>query len=711
MRVILPSTRMLSRFVLLLLGTGLAGVLTVVAVAQYRAQVTLQRTALQQVAHHSERRAIALSYFFSEQLDFVADLAAGNELSSYFENQALGMSLAYGLQASRLMVTERFDQVRRSKRLGEYPMYERLVFVDASGRLLNDSRDKGSVWRKHGSWRELLDGKRPLPAIRCDPEEDGLHLVISAPTFFKGRFAGQTLGWVSFPHMYEFFFAGQGDASGMTDAILYRGRYLHIPPAAARFLGGPLPVPPSGQRPYEPFLLGQPGAAAVYTVLVPVRNTEFALLTVMPPRELLNHVSPRLYILKLAGLAALVLGGVFLLLWSYTRIEVLKTHLEEAQLRERAEQEKLKLQEQLQQAQKMDALGSLAGGIAHDMNNVLGAILSLASTHALDPGTGTRTRRAFEIITEAATRGGRMVQSLLNFARQSPAETRRVDLNALLREVVALLERTTLGKVGLHMDLAPDLPPIQGDASALSHACINLCVNAVDAMPEHGLLTLATRRGPGATVEVTVTDNGTGMPREVLERALDPFFTTKPVGKGTGLGLALVYSTVTAHHGRMDLWSEPGRGTRVTLSFPSCDPEAPDTEPAAVAEAVSGKPLEVLVIDDDEVVRQSIAEVLEYLGHRAILAGSGEEGLACLEGGLEPDAVILDMNMPGLGGAGTLPHLRDLRPALPVLLSTGRVEQTTLDLAGQFPGVTLLSKPFNIQELQQRLAALAGAPV
>jgi signal transduction histidine kinase/ABC-type amino acid transport substrate-binding protein len=200
--------------------------------------------------------------------------------------------------------------------------------------------------------------------------------------------------------------------------------------------------------------------------------------------------------------------------------------------RTRAEDENAKLQAQLQQAQKMDSLGSLAGGVAHDMNNVLGAILGMASANIEAQPVGSPAYRAFDTIIQAAARGGKMVRSLLSFARQSPVDEQELDMNAILREEVSLLERTTLAKVRLEMDLAPDLRPVRGDASALTHALMNLCVNAVDAMPDDGTLTLRTRNVDEGWIEITVEDTGSGMPKEVLEKALDPFFTTKGVGKG-----------------------------------------------------------------------------------------------------------------------------------------------------------------------------------
>jgi PAS domain S-box-containing protein len=370
--------------------------------------------------------------------------------------------------------------------------------------------------------------------------------------------------------------------------------------------------------------------------------------------------------------------------------------------RRRLEQERRLLQAQLHQAQKMESLGSLAGGVAHDMNNVLGAILGMASMHGEQAPPGSDLERGLLTITRAAERGGTMVKSLLNLARQSPAETQELDLNALLLEEVRLLEHTTLSQVRLELDLAPDLRPMRGDAAALTHAFMNLCVNAVDAMAGSGTLTLTlrTRNVDPAQVEVQVQDTGCGMAAEVMEKALDPFFTTKGVGKGTGLGLPIVYSTVKAHQGTLELQSEPGRGTLVRVRFPSCAQAAPAAPPPE-ARPGPGRELSVLLVDDDDLVRCSVQALLEALGHGVTVAASGEEALALAS--FEPDLVILDLNMPGLGGGGTLPRLRALHPQVPILLATGRSDQTALDLVEAYRDVTLLAKPFGLQELRRQL--------
>ena len=372
-----------------------------------------------------------------------------------------------------------------------------------------------------------------------------------------------------------------------------------------------------------------------------------------------------------------------------------------------AEEERTRLQNQLQQSQKMESLGSLAGGVAHDMNNVLGAILGMASATLETQPVGSPTHRAFDTITQAATRGGKMVRSLLSFARQSPVEERVVDMNAVLLDEVAMLERTTLGKVRVELDLAENLRLVCGDAAALTHAIMNLCVNAVDAMPEGGTLTLRTRNTSSDWIEVVVADTGIGMSREVLEKAMDPFFTTKEVGKGTGLGLSLVYKTVQTHRGHMELDSAPGQGTSVRLRFPTFESPAQEvaSEPAPTT-ASAARALEVLVVDDDDLIQSSLLTMLAFMGHHPEGALSGEEALARLEAGYEPDLVILDMNMPGLGGVGTLPKLRALRPTTPVLLATGRVDQSASELAQTQPFVTLLSKPYGLEELRQQMESL-----
>ena len=373
--------------------------------------------------------------------------------------------------------------------------------------------------------------------------------------------------------------------------------------------------------------------------------------------------------------------------------------------RKRGEVDRRRLRSQLQQAQKMESLGRLAGGIAHDMNNVLAAILAMASVQLPTHEEGSPAHLAFDTIAEAATRGGKVVKGLLHFARQAPAESKDLDLNALIRQVIALLDRPLLSKVALELDLAPGQLPVHGDAAALTNAFMNLLVNAVDALPKGGRLVLRSRLAEGGWAVAEVEDHGTGMPQAVLDRALDPFFTTKEVGTGTGLGLSMVYTTVKAHQGELEIQSSPGQGTRVILRFPLTLAPADASYPAQrLPPPPPHGTLSVLIVDDDDLVRRSTQMMVAALGHTAMMAASGEEALEVLAQGFQPEVVILDMNMPGMGGAGLLPHLKARCPVTRVLLATGRADQEALDLVHAHPGVILLPKPFDLEELERHLA-------
>jgi len=280
-------------------------------------------------------------------------------------------------------------------------------------------------------------------------------------------------------------------------------------------------------------------------------------------------------------------------------------------------------------------------------------------------------------------------------------------MNTVLREQVALLERTTLAKVRLEMDLEPNLHLILGDPSALDQVFMNVCLNAVDAMPEGGTLTFHSRNVDPQWIEVVVEDTGAGMPKEVLAKAMDPFFTTKATGKGTGLGLSIVFRIVEAHRGQIEILSEVGKGTQVRMRFPASTTSQAITEPTASEPAQRASvTLRVLLVDDDDLIQSALKAALEDLGHTVTSARSGEEASALLEAGHDADLVILDMNMPGIGGVGTLPRLRSLRPKVPILLSTGRIDQTALTLVTGHPGVTLLAKPFGQAALQKYIASL-----
>jgi PAS domain S-box-containing protein len=370
------------------------------------------------------------------------------------------------------------------------------------------------------------------------------------------------------------------------------------------------------------------------------------------------------------------------------------------------EEQRRQLESRLHQTEKLESLGSLAGGVAHDMNNVLGAILSLASSRRAGLEAADPMASALDTIATACLRGRGVVRSLLYFVRKDLEETRPLNLNDLVRDMVQLLGYTTLKRITLEMELQEPLALVQGDSGALSHALMNLAVNALDAMPDQGTLRLRTENLPGGQVRLEVRDNGEGMSAEVLAKAIEPFYTTKPLGKGTGLGLAIVFGAMQAHGGGLELRSRPGQGTEAILTFPALDPSAAAAEPAAAAQAVQGSPLTILVVDDDELIRESLVPMLEIMGHAAQAAAGGLEAMVLLQGGLAVDLVILDMNMPGINGAETLARIKAHRPGQRVLMASGYNDSEVTSLVSGFVGVSCIQKPFSMKELRHKLAEM-----
>jgi PAS domain S-box-containing protein len=364
-----------------------------------------------------------------------------------------------------------------------------------------------------------------------------------------------------------------------------------------------------------------------------------------------------------------------------------------------AQEKEREMERELGHLQRLESVGRLAGGVAHDMNNVLGAILAVSSVLQIEHGDRPGIANLADIIAQAAGRGRDLVQGLTNFSRKEVKDAAPLDLNGILEREADLLEHTTFKRVTIRLDLERPLPEIRGEASALSNVLMNLCVNACDAMPEGGTLTLRSRAASPGWVEIAVEDTGEGMPPEVAARAMEPFFTTKPVGKGTGLGLSIVFGTVKAHGGTVEIRTSPGEGTAVLLGFPTlASPWMPRPQGAEAPEP--GDPLRVLLVDDDELIQRTVPELLRSLGHLPMVAGGGQEALRRMEGGAAVDLVILDMDMPGMDGQATLSRIRLLHPALPVIVATGHHDPITEQRISTLPGVRRLAKPFAASDLE-----------
>jgi PAS domain S-box-containing protein len=399
---------------------------------------------------------------------------------------------------------------------------------------------------------------------------------------------------------------------------------------------------------------------------------------------------------------------------SYLRIKVMPGHgadlsrvlvsVTDQTERMAAEAERRRLEIEVNHLQRLESLGRLAGGVAHDMNNVLCAIMAVGSLLQAVQGQDPAIARDATTILKAASRGRDLVKGLLDFSRKELGVATELDLNELARSEAELLKRTTLKRIQIELDLDPDLHPIIGEPGSIQSALMNLCVNAVDAMPERGTIRLISRNHGRAFVELAVQDSGEGMGPEVLARAREPFFTTKPAGKGTGLGLSQVHGTVTAHGGTLDIQSQPGLGTRVTMMLPSSPHQVQAGLPVQEFLRPRLQPLRILLVDDEELIRVNLVRLLEHLGHQPQSASSGPEALRLLEHGMPADLAILDLNMPGMDGLETFSRLRGLRPDLPALLVTGFADERVGAALKAFDNLRVLKKPFDLNELALTLA-------
>jgi len=376
------------------------------------------------------------------------------------------------------------------------------------------------------------------------------------------------------------------------------------------------------------------------------------------------------------------------------------------------------LEEQLRQSQKLEGIGLLAGGVAHDFNNILTGILGYANMLEPDADPGSTMQQGLQVIQQAAERAAELTRQLLSFARRGGHQHVTVDVNSTVLEVVSLLTRTVNKNIAVTEHFDTDEATVLGDPGQLQQVVLNLAINARDAMPQGGSLTFRTWRQvldaeqllahpgaePGTFVSLSVADTGIGIARKNLRRIFEPFFTTKEAGQGTGMGLAMVYGIVKAHGGFIDVESSPGKGTTFTVCIP-----ATDMPPATVyAAELPGKGHgRILVVDDEEVVRQLTREMLHREGYDVVTVAGAKEAVAWYRAHPnEVDLVIIDMVMPGADGQECFKALKTIDPAVRAILSTGYGldghAQDALD-AGM---VGYVQKPYHVEDL---LSAVADA--
>jgi two-component system, cell cycle sensor histidine kinase and response regulator CckA len=397
-------------------------------------------------------------------------------------------------------------------------------------------------------------------------------------------------------------------------------------------------------------------------------------------------------------------------------LPAIQRELREAELR----RERNQMERRVRQLEKFEALGKLAGGVAHDFNNVIGAIMGWAEIGVDRVTSDSPEAKLFRSIREQATRAAGLTRQLLAYARRQVLEPKNIDLNQMVNETTTLLQKTLGEQIEVKMVLAPDLQITRADPSQIEQVLMNLCFNARDAMPKGGQLLIETRNveldsdfcevhadaQPGRHIQLSVCDTGVGMDPATIERVFEPFFTTKEVGKGTGLGLATVLGIVKQHGGFLDVYSELEKGTAFRVYLPATGGTA---EPLHQVEdaPVRGGTETILVAEDHEGMREMAREILETLGYQVLLARDGAE--AVHQFAVHRDAIslaLLDVIMPKLDGIDAYEQMCKVNPGTPVIFTSGYSDHGAVLASLLEKGTTVLQKPYGSKILARRVREL-----
>ena len=383
--------------------------------------------------------------------------------------------------------------------------------------------------------------------------------------------------------------------------------------------------------------------------------------------------------------------------------------------------ERKQMEEKFLRAQRMESIGALAGGMAHDLNNILAPIMMSASM-LHEKGVSTETRQQLiDGIEEAAQRGANIVSQVLTFARGVKGRHIVLDTEVLISQIVRIVKETFPKTIDFSLSIPETLWNVTGDSTQLHQVLLNLCVNARDAMPEGGSLHLSLENievddafasmahgaKPGCYVRIRLADSGIGIPKQIVDRIFEPFFTTKEPGKGTGLGLSTAVGIVRSHGGFMKVESEPGKGAVFQVFLPATTDAVRQSGPAEKPSISRGHGETILIVDDEPEILNVVETILKQNGWKVVRASDGLEGVAAfLNHSDKIRAVVSDMVMPNLDGLGLIRSIRKLAPDLPIMVSSGYSNEQSRDALSELRVSTYLKKPFSARQLIAEMVSL-----
>ncbi|MFL5261034.1 MAG: ATP-binding protein [Anaeromyxobacteraceae bacterium] len=724
----LPAT------VSLVAAAAVAALVGYLLLANFRSAVVLRDALAAQRRQQIESRAVALGHYLASAAEDLRYLAGSREVAAFYENRDLGMSLEYGLALSLVPIGERM----RGMVEGPGSKLLAVAMVDADGQVLASAGP--------GPPRARSLARESPGATAGRSSQDGRRLVLSRQLRFKGRDVAEFVAALRPEGVFAAVAAGPGErADGSALAVLDDAGTLHVPPGAEGGLfAGPAAiaaVPPDGRM--HALSEAEAGRGPLVASRVRVPGQPLSLVQVAPRAATAGEArSPVADAVSAALAAAVVLAALVAAVILNGKAIVLRVRLDESLLRERevaekhlalerevAERQRLeaeegRLREQLRHAQKLEAVGRLAGGVAHDFNNIL-TVIKANAEFAVDAMAPTDPVRAdVEEIQSGVTRASDLVRQLLAFSRKQVLKLEPLDLNLSVARVEKMLRRLIGESIELVTAPASPLGRVRADPGQIEQILVNLAVNARDAMPSGGRLSIATsqldlddagvqRRGgtaPGAYVRLSVADTGSGMTPETMARIFEPFFTTKGQGKGTGLGLATVHGIVHQSGGFVDVRSAPGEGSAFDVYLPVWSGAPSVAAPASAAADATGRGETVLLVEDEPSVRTALARRLTRCGYHILSARDGEDALevaARHDGAI--DLLLSDVVMPRLGGPGLAARLRALRPGTAVVFMSGHSEEAIAGNGAVGDAAAFVQKPGDLDALPATLRRVLDA--
>ncbi len=698
---------------------ALVALLAAFLVSHYRSAATLRRNLLAQRAQEARLHAAAVGRLLDAAQEAVRFAAGSSEVDAFFKNRDLGMSMEYGLRLSLVPLVQRLRAAVHGP--SGRVVLSRLVVLDGDGTLLAESGP--------GSCRV---GTRPDEGFQLG--SDGRDLAMVQPFRFKGRVAAHLVGCVA----HEAVRAALPQAGRTWVRLLDpHGRPYRTSergPSPLDWFAALEAVPPDGRE-----IQVEDAGTSFLAARVPVPGHPFTILQVDRTEDLVGSLSPLQSVLGLSAAALAVLLGAALAFVFSGRSLLLAARLQES-LRSRSELEeqhralqreveaRQRLEERLRHAQKLEAVGTLAGGVAHDFNNLLSVINGYAAMALRELPEGHAAREDLREILAAGGRAATLTRQLLAFGRRQVLRPEVLDLVEVVGGIEKMLRRLIPENIELVTTRPPGLRRVRLDPGQLEQTLVNLVVNARDAMPRGGRIEITAadvdlavgdpRLGPDAVpgpyVQLTVKDGGEGMDAETRARCFEPFFTTKAPGQGTGLGLSTVYGMVSQSRGFVRVESEPGAGATFELYFPAVD-DAPavKAEPAAPVREGPARPGEtVLVVEDELQLRELLCTRLAALGYEVLSARDGAEALEVAERHAgRIDVLLSDVVMPRLSGPELARSFKARFPGAPVVFMTGYAGEVVAHHGALDDGDVVVEKPGGIDSVGAVLRAmLDGRP-